>query len=54
MLGITVCISVFLLVYFLKFMTSLKFLVIYERFFKTDAFEFILQSLDVASADHSC
>ena len=33
---------------------GLKFLFIYERFFKTDAGEFTLRSLDVAAADHSC
>lgn len=33
---------------------SLKFLFIYERFFKTDADKFTLCSLDVAAADHSC
>lgn len=40
--------------FFFLFIMSLKFLFIYERFFKTDAEEFTLRSLDVAAADHSC
>lgn len=48
MLGINACVLKFL------FIVSLKFLFIYECFFKTDADKFTLHSLDVAAADHSC